>query len=146
MQDNLEFIGQVKFGGNQPKDPANIKYWEYWISNDGKLFKGRSDTDTLVEVNMALTSNNTYKGTQYGGYYAAPTNKLPEKYIHRMVASAFVHNDDPATKTCVDHIDGDKHNNHYTNLEWVTRSENHKRMHARLRAEGVQWTGRIPRL
>jgi len=59
-----------------------------------------------------------------------------------MVAKAFLHNPDPLTHTEVDHIDGDKTNNHVDNLEWVTKSENMKRMHARRRAEGKIWYGR----
>jgi hypothetical protein len=34
----------------------------------------------------------------------------------------------------VDHIDGDKMNNHYTNLQWVTSKENNARWRARLAA------------
>lgn len=44
--------------------------------------------------------------------------------INRIVALAFVNNSDPATKKVVDHIDGDKLNNHYKNLRWVTQKEN----------------------
>ena len=137
MKDNLEIVGTVKLGGT-----GHNHYWTYYISPEGRLFKVKSNDGMMSEVNIALTSTNKYKGRSYGGYYAAPTNSLPNKYIHRMVATAFVHNDDPDTKTCVDHLDGNKHNNHYSNLEWVTRSENHKRMHARRRAEGKVWTGR----
>jgi len=38
-------------------------------------------------------------------------------------------------KITVDHIDGDKMNNHYTNLEWVTNKENNFRARAR-KSEG----------
>jgi hypothetical protein len=44
--------------------------------------------------------------------------------IHRMVAFAFVPNNDPAIKTVVNHIDGNNQNNHYTNFEWVTLRDN----------------------
>jgi hypothetical protein len=42
--------------------------------------------------------------------------------IHRLVADAFVPN--PKNMVCVNHIDCDRSNNHYTNLEWVSYSDN----------------------
>ena len=50
------------------------------------------------------------------------TSKL--KYLHRIIASAFIEN--ITEKTEVNHIDGDKSNNMLNNLEWVNRSENMK--------------------
>lgn len=44
------------------------------------------------------------------------------KYIHRLVAEHFVKNIDK--KEIVNHKDGNKLNNHFSNLEWVSYSEN----------------------
>ena len=45
-------------------------------------------------------------------------------YVHRLVAMAWIPNDDPEHKTEVHHKDYNKHNNRVDNLSWVTLSEN----------------------
>lgn len=45
------------------------------------------------------------------------------KLIHRLVASAFIPNDD-ILKTQINHIDENKENNHVSNLEWCTAQYN----------------------
>lgn len=46
------------------------------------------------------------------------------KRIHRIVAELFVPN--PDNKPCVDHINGDRHDNRAVNLRWVTYKENNE--------------------
>lgn len=43
--------------------------------------------------------------------------------VHRLVADMFVYNVN-VNQNVVNHLDGNKLNNHYTNLEWCSRSEN----------------------
>ena len=48
--------------------------------------------------------------------------------MHKTVALAFLPNDNPDQKTIVDHLDGNHFNYLPENLEWVTPSENSKRI------------------
>ena len=50
------------------------------------------------------------------------TNKRKDYKLHRLVAEYFIDNSNHYKE--VNHIDGDKTNNHVSNLEWCTRSEN----------------------
>jgi hypothetical protein len=59
--------------------------------------------------------------THHSGYVSVSI--YPKSYLlHRLVAHTFIVN--PMNKEQVNHIDGNKQNNHLTNLEWVTNQEN----------------------
>ena len=68
----------------------------------------------------ALTPQTSWNG--YSRIELSRRGKAKKHLVHRLVASTFVQN--PDNKPCVNHIDGVKLNNHFSNLEWVTRSEN----------------------
>jgi len=143
FNNDWELVGETMIGSKR-KD-GNNNYWQYWISREGVVYRTRTnDPDNVIIVPLYVTGAAKYRGIRETGYYGVGTNLLQDKFVHRMVATAFVHNPDPETFTVVDHIDGDKLNNHYTNLEWVTQSENMRRFHEHRRAKGEKWYGNKP--
>ena len=63
-------------------------------------------------------------GDNGNGYKFVPLSNGMVKnfYVHRLVADAFIPN--PDRKQTVNHKDGIKSNNHVSNIEWATQSEN----------------------
>lgn len=105
-----------------PEIWKDIKGYEgkYEISNFGRVKSHiKIGTPTYYKTPILSTP----------GYYTVCLSKDGKvSYsvgIHRLVAEAFVENTDK-TKTEVNHKDGDKLNNYYENLEWVTRKENNE--------------------
>ena len=92
------------------------RHWE--ISDHGRVRWTYDHTDRITYKQPTLTGGHHKSGR----YYALSINNATEKYIHRLVALFFV--DNPEDKKEINHIDGNKLNNHYTNLEWCTSSEN----------------------
>ena len=66
------------------------------------------------------TSNHTGKG--YLSVDLWKDGKRHRKYVHRLVAEAFLPN--PENKPYINHKDGNPHNNFVNNLEWCTPLEN----------------------
>jgi len=54
----------------------------------------------------------------HGSHYItlSKSKNKSNKYVHNLVATYFI--DNPNKFKCVRHIDGNKDNNDYTNLEW----------------------------
>ena len=89
------------------------------VSNFGnvkRIFNGR-------EKLICNSVKNRYKK-----FFLATGCKRAQFRVHRSVASMFIPN--PDSKPCVNHKDGNKHNNHVDNLEWCTVLENNRHAQA----------------
>jgi hypothetical protein len=64
--------------------------------------------------------------TPYHCFNCRKNGKNNSAFVHVVVADCWVFNDSPDHKIVVNHIDGDKNNNHSENLEWCTRSQNQR--------------------
>ena len=62
------------------------------------------------------------KGNGYLEINLRISGKVKRLLIHRLVANAFIPNKD--CLPCVDHINGDKHDNRVENLRWVSHKQN----------------------
>ncbi len=100
----------------------DVKGYEgkYVVTEDSKVYK-KGKTCEWIEVAQVVTGKTRYKCVNLKSY---TERKLVK--VHRIVAEAFIPKVEG--KDIVDHIDGDKFNNHYTNLRWVDSSENSRNM------------------
>jgi len=86
-------------------------YENYFIYEDGTVF----NTKTNRKLKNVLAER-----YQVVLLYKNGIRKM--FYVHRLVAEAFCNKKENANQ--VNHIDSNKINNHYSNLEWVTSKEN----------------------
>ena len=91
-----------------------IPFIQYEVSNYGEIRN--------IKTKHVLSQYDAGKG--YKKVALMDNGKQNSVFIHRLVARAFVENDDPEHKTQVNHINEDKADNRAENLEWVTPSEN----------------------
>jgi hypothetical protein len=113
-------------------------YPDYAISNDGQVKSLRFD-----RILKASASNHNYL------YVNLLHNRLKKtRAVHRLVMEHFGPTC-PVQNMIVDHIDGNKHNNHNENLQWMSIVENtlksygnaeNKEKILELRKTGVRYT------
>lgn len=91
---------------------------QYLIYENGDVFSLRAGKF------LSPATNGRYRGV----VLVSNLGERAYKKVHRLVADHFL---PPPKKPgmIVNHIDGDRDNNHYTNLEWVTYSYNAKHAH-----------------
>ena len=90
-----------------------LKNTNYEISNYGRF---RNKKGKILKLNINA------RGYLYCNI--STNGKITKVKIHRLVAKTFI--DNPNNKDTVNHIDGNKLNNHVNNLRWCTIGENLK--------------------
>jgi hypothetical protein len=117
----------------------------YRVTPEGQVYSQSKMKIPLVGKGMEFTGNfkNILKSERKltytlnnRGYYSVVIRKTTHM-VHRLVALAFIENVD--NKPFVNHIDGNKLNNNFENLEWCTTAENNR--HARETGLHIQIRG-----
>lgn len=90
-------------------------YRNYEVSNKGNVRHIRRPWKNL----SLIASNNGYIMVHL---YQDGFDEMV--LVHRMVAQAFIYNDDPEHKSEINHKNYNKHCNHVDNLEWVSSRYN----------------------
>lgn len=87
----------------------------YEVSNFGRLKSFQNSPDGKL-----------LKGSEIQGYKSLnirlPKGKSFNRYVHKLVAQYFKTREAEEKKFVI-HLDYDKHNNHYANLNWVSKEE-----------------------
>lgn len=92
-----------------------VERYNIWVTESGEVFSKDKSRQYKPQISRTgyssifLNDNVRSKRTSAG--------------VHRLVALAYIPNDEG--KAEVNHKDGNKANNHVSNLEWVTKRENH---------------------
>jgi len=97
---------------------AKIKdYPDYEVSTFGRVKSVRRGRLIILKL---MGENGLYLSV----YLYRDESKRKNKKVHRLVAESLITNSN--NRKYVNHIDGNKKNNHIENLEWVTKSEDIK--------------------
>lgn len=116
----------------------------YYVTEDGKVFRHFPER-TLEYYSNHYGANRVVKKTLQKKYYPEKwkelgyrdngygylkcglsiDNKLKHQRVHRLVAELYVPGYFEGAE--VDHIDCNKQNNHYTNLQWCTSEYNRQK-------------------
>jgi hypothetical protein len=94
------------------------------VSNFGRVVRNEYLDAFGKNHNSKLLKCSVNKSLGYRMIYTTINGKRYTRYVHRLVAMMFIKTDDFNKQ--VNHKDCDKANNHFENLEWVTKEENRR--------------------
>jgi len=112
LKKNMGTTGMKRKYSPKPADGVKIRSLEnYLVTPEGKVYSLKS--------RMYLTE------TTCGNKYPRVSIGKTKYFVHKLVGHAYL-SPPSEEQTQVNHIDGNKSNNHVDNLEWVTGVENMK--------------------
>lgn len=98
-------------------------YEDYIITESGRVYTYRPETDSRGFKGLReLKPKSINNPKRYLSICLSKNDKKKYVQIHRLVGFAFV--DGYFEGAVINHKDTNIHNNHYTNLEWVTQKDN----------------------
>lgn len=107
-------------------DMRQFRDTNYLVSPNGDIFRYGKKRKLKVSKEGYLRCSLSINGKQ------------STYLVHRMVGECYLSN--PNNLPQIDHLDSNKSNNHFSNLEWVTPSENLLRSYKKGRKINNQYT------
>lgn len=109
MNYKFEDLNDIEYVKKNPI-VTKIDGFDYEVDTDGNVY---NDRGMIMKPSIVAG---------YPIVFLRKDGQSYQKYIHRLVADAFIENS--KNKKCVDHIDNKKTNNNVYNLRWATHQEN----------------------
>lgn len=109
MEENIEIWKSLDFLGYLNYEVSNmgqVKSLNYRHTGKERLLKPSKDKDGYLQLSL-------YQNTQKKTFR-----------VHKLIALAFIPNDNPIEKTEINHLDENKENNHVSNLCWCSCIDN----------------------
>ena len=100
----------------------SIDVYSSWGTSKGRPMKGQKrEIITIKNKRKKISQRKSKYGYVRLNLSVGKTGRK-QVFLHRLIAETLIPNQN--NLECVDHIDGNKLNNHPSNLQWITRGNN----------------------